>query len=161
RIVLLAVWAGLIVFGRARGRWVALLLVLTVAVSDQLCASVIKPFAGRLRPCEVLGGVHFWSDTEGWMTTPAQLARSYKSSFSFPSNHASNMTAAMLLLGLVYRKGLPWFLLVAGAVSYSRIYVGVHWPLDVAAGIATGATLATLAYLVHRRIGRRRWRTTE
>ena len=156
RVLLLLVWLAMLVFGGRRGRWAAVLLVLAVAASDQVCASVIKPLVGRLRPCEVLGQVHFWNDTHGWITTPAVVTGSFKSSFSFPSNHASNITAAMLLLGLVYRKALPWLLLVALTVSFSRVYTGVHWPLDVVAGMAVGAVLAWLAWLAFRRVMARR-----
>ncbi|MCK4538304.1 MAG: phosphatase PAP2 family protein [Candidatus Krumholzibacteria bacterium] len=146
RIVLVIVWVALVIFGKAKGRWAAFMMIPLVAASDQLCASLIKPLVGRMRPCEVLGNVHFWHGVEGWITTPAEVVRSYKSSFSFPSNHAANMTGAMVFLGLVYRKSLIYLLIVAFAVSYSRIYIGVHWPLDVLAGMAIGTTLAFLAW---------------
>jgi undecaprenyl-diphosphatase len=94
----------------------------------------------------VLGSVHFWNSDSGWITTPVNITRSYKSSYSFPSGHAANITASMLFLGLVYRKLLIPLILIAAIVSFSRIYVGVHWPLDVAAGIALGIFLAVLTY---------------
>ncbi|MBU8922897.1 MAG: phosphatase PAP2 family protein [Bacteroidales bacterium] len=146
RIVLVLVWVALMIFGKAKGRWAALMMIPLVAATDQLCASLIKPLVGRMRPCEVLGGVHLWHGIEGWITTPMEVVRSYKSSFSFPSNHAANMTGAMLFLGLVYRKSLIYLLVIAFAVSYSRIYIGVHWPLDVLAGMIIGASLAFLAW---------------
>lgn len=152
RYVLILVWALLVLFGRRKGRWAALMMIPLIAASDQLAASVIKPIVERMRPCEVLGGVHLWNGAEGWITTPAEVARSYKPSWSFPSNHATNITAGMLFLGLVYRRALPALLAVAALVSWSRIYVGVHWPLDVLAGMAIGAALGWLAYLVYRRI---------
>jgi undecaprenyl-diphosphatase len=146
RIILVIVWLALVIFGKAKGRWAALMMIPLVAATDQLCASLIKPLVGRMRPCEVLGSVHLWHGVEGWITTPAEVVRSYKSSFSFPSNHAANMTGAMLFLGLVYRKSLIYTLIVAFAVSYSRIYIGVHWPLDVLAGMTIGSILAFMAW---------------
>ncbi len=146
RIILIFVWIALILAGGPKGRWAALMMIPLIAASDQLCASVIKPIVARARPCQVLGGVHFWHGSEGWITTPAWITRSYKSSFSFPSNHAANMTAAMLFLGLVYRKWVISLAVIAIAVSYSRIYVGVHWTSDVIAGMAIGSALAWAAW---------------
>jgi undecaprenyl-diphosphatase len=147
RIVLLVVWAMLVLFGGTRGRWVALMLIPLVAATDQLSASVIKPLVGRSRPCEVLGSVHFWYGPEGWITTPAEVIRSYKSSFSFPSSHATNITGAMLFLGLAFRRTLWPLLFVAILVSYSRVYIGVHWTSDIIVGMALGALLGWLAWI--------------
>lgn len=148
RIVLLLVWAVLVLFGGNRGRWAALMLIPLVAATDQLSASVLKPLVGRSRPCEVLGNIHLWYGPEGWITTPAEVVRSYKSSFSFPSSHATNITGAMLFLGLVFRKTLLPLLIVAALVSWSRVYIGVHWTSDIIVGMAIGALLGWLAWIV-------------
>jgi undecaprenyl-diphosphatase len=148
RIWLLLVWSALVILGGQRGRWAALMLIPLVTASDQISSHLIKPLVGRIRPCEVLGGVHLWYGAEGWLTTPAEVLRSYKSSFSFPSSHAANITASMLFLGLVYRRWIAVLLAVAVLVSYSRIYIGVHWPSDAAVGMVIGALLAWPAYLV-------------
>jgi undecaprenyl-diphosphatase len=152
RIVLLVVWSLLVLFGGSRGRWAALMLIPLVAASDQLSSSVLKPLVARMRPCEVLGSVHLWYGPEGWIDTPAAVVRSYKSSFAFPSSHATNITASMLFLGLVYRRALVPLVIVALAVSYSRVYIGVHWPLDILAGMAIGALLAWPAYILYGRL---------
>lgn len=152
RIVLLLVWSALVLFGGKRGRWAALMLIPLVAASDQISSHLLKPLVQRMRPCEVLGSVHLWYGPEGWLTTPASVVRSYKSSFSFPSSHAANITASMLFLGLVYRRWLAPLLVIALAVSYSRIYIGVHWPSDAVAGIALGALLAWPGYIVYKKI---------
>jgi undecaprenyl-diphosphatase len=153
RIVLIVIWSLLVLAGGKRGRWAAFMLIPLVAASDQISSHLFKPLIERMRPCEVLGAVHLWYGPEGWITTPAEVARSYKSSFSFPSGHAANITASMLFLGLVYRRWLVPLAVVALAVSYSRVYIGVHWPSDVAAGIALGALLAWPAYVLFGKIG--------
>lgn len=155
RGVLLVVWSLLVFFGGTRGRWTALMLIPLVAASDQISSHLLKPLFQRMRPCEVLGNVHLWYGPEGWLTTPARVARSYKSSFSFPSSHAANITAAMLFLGLAYRRWLAPLLVVAVAVSYSRIYIGVHWPSDVLVGMALGGLLAWPAYIIYRKLSDR------
>jgi undecaprenyl-diphosphatase len=157
RILGAVVWLALIIRGGTRGRWAALLLIPLVAASDQLTSAVLKPLAGRLRPCEVLGNVHFWYQGNRWVWTPCEAAGGFKTSFGFPSSHAANVTASTLLLGLVYRKWVPCVgLSFAGLVSLSRVYTGVHWPSDVLAGIAIGAGLAGLAYLVFKRLTAKR-----
>lgn len=152
RIALILVWAALVLFGGNRGRWVALMLIPLVAATDQLSASVIKPLVGRSRPCEVLGSIHLWYGLEGWITTPAEVVRSYKSSFSFPSSHATNITGAMLFLGLAFRKTLLPLLIVAVLVSWSRVYIGVHWTSDIIVGMALGALLGWLAWTLFREL---------
>ncbi len=154
RILLLLVWAFLVFFGGTRGRWVALMLIPLVAATDQLSASVLKPIVGRSRPCDVLGSIHLWYGPKGWITTPAEVIRSYKSSFSFPSSHATNITGAMLFLGLAFRKTFWTMLFVALLVSYSRVYIGVHWTSDVLAGMALGALLGWLAWIAFKKIYR-------
>lgn len=153
RVFLILVWCWLVLFGKTKGRWAAFMLIPLVAASDQLTASVLKPLTERMRPCEVLGNVHFWYGENGWIWTPAEVVGGFKTSFSFPSTHASNITASMLFLSLVYRRWLPYICLsIAVLVSFSRIYNGVHWPSDVLGGMLTGAALAWAAYEIFKRV---------
>ena len=153
RIFALAAWVALMILGGSKGRWAALLLIPLVAASDQLTSSVLKPLTARLRPCEVLGNVHFWYEGNRWIWTPSEAVGGFKTSFGFPSSHAANFTASMLFLSLVYRRWVPYVCLpFAGLVSLSRIYTGVHWPSDVLVGIIIGAALAWLAYIGFKRL---------
>ncbi len=152
RAVVLLIWAGLILFGGTKGRWVGLFLIPLIVASDQISSHLLKPLFARTRPCEILGNVHLWYGSEGWIITPPQVIQSYKSSFSFPSSHAANITASMLFLALVYRRIAVPLLLLALLVSLSRIYIGVHWPGDVIAGMALGAILAVTTYLLFKKL---------
>jgi len=154
RLVVILIWCALVILGKTRGRWTAFMLIPVIVASDQLSSGVMKHLIERMRPCEVIGGVHLWYGPEGWITTAAEISRSYKPSFSFPSGHAANITASMLFLGLVYRRALAPLLAVALLVSFSRIYIGVHWPSDVLAGMALGAAIAILAYALFTRFYR-------
>lgn len=64
------------------------------------------------------------------------------SRFSFPSAHTATTAAATVFAPLV--PGLPWCS-VLGAMAFSRVYLGVHFPSDVAVGGLTGLLVGTLA----------------
>ncbi|MDZ4661550.1 MAG: phosphatase PAP2 family protein [Pseudomonadota bacterium] len=63
-------------------------------------------------------------------------------SYSFPSNHALNTAALAQNLAFYYPAAAPYFYLFALFMAYSRVYVGVHFPLDVIAGGIIGLLLA-------------------
>ena len=65
-------------------------------------------------------------------------------SHSFPSGHAATSFAcAATLAPFVGRRGALVLYVLAAAIAYSRVYVGVHYPLDVIAGAALGLVVAT------------------
>jgi undecaprenyl-diphosphatase len=71
---------------------------------------------------------------------------------SFPSGHASTGFAAATMLSFAFPRLAPLLLLLASAVAFSRVYVGVHYPLDVVGGAALGIAVASLLrWLVRRR----------
>ena len=73
---------------------------------------------------------------------------------SFPSGHASSSFASAVVLGHLVPP-LRWPLLaVAAAIAFSRVYVGVHYPLDVLAGALLGAAVATALLLLVRALQR-------
>lgn len=67
--------------------------------------------------------------------TPSQL--------SFPSAHATSTTAAAILMGRT--TGLPLPAVLVPPMALSRMLLGVHYPSDVACGIALGAVIAAIA----------------
>ena len=142
--VLIGLWLALVIWGGRRGRMAAMALVIAVALTDQISCSIIKPLVGRVRPCNAL--------------SPAQcrLLVGRSSAMSFPSAHAANSFAMATVASWRFSRFAPLFYLVAVAVAYSRVYVGVHYPLDSLAGAVLGALVGRLAiWLV---VGlRRRW----
>lgn len=124
----------LLVFGKKKGRITVILLVLGITLSDQTCNSLIKPLVGRIRPCNVLENIH--------------LLINCTKSYSFPSSHAMNMFTGVTLLSYSYRKIRVILFIMAILVSYSRIYVGVHYPFDVLAGAILGVFCAFIILIV-------------
>jgi undecaprenyl-diphosphatase len=61
---------------------------------------------------------------------------------SFPSGHAATSFAAATMLALAFPRLAPALLLLAAAVAFSRVYVGVHYPLDIVGGAVLGALIA-------------------
>jgi undecaprenyl-diphosphatase len=124
---------------KKRALVVLLLAGLTVALTDPVCARIIKPLFHRLRPCNP-------SD----LVEGGRFLLGYKTSFSFPSSHAMNMFGQALLFSFFYPRFAAWFFLFAAAIGYSRIYVGVHYPLDVLGGAFSGMACAALVYGAYR-----------
>lgn len=135
--------------GGVNGRWAALLLAVTVAVADPISSRVIKEAVARERPCRELHDVRLLVNCGGGK--------------SFPSSHAVNNFAALAVLFWFFRS-IPWiwwtWLGIAAAVSFSRIYVGVHYPFDVLGGaligLLIGAAVITLFELLRTAINNRR-----
>jgi undecaprenyl-diphosphatase len=137
-----AIPAALLLIGalhlRGRRGWIgALVLALTITVADQTSAKILKPAFHRARPSVALAD--------------AAPLFGRKGSDSFPSVHATNSFAAALVLDAVFPGGRVAFFLVAGLVSYSRVYVGDHWPSDVLAGAILGSCVGWFGRWGYRR----------
>jgi undecaprenyl-diphosphatase len=70
---------------------------------------------------------------------------------SFPSGHAATSFACATVLTALVPRAAPAFYVLALAIGYSRVYVGVHWPLDVVGGAVLGVATALLLLAVTRR----------
>ena len=130
RVLYAAILAILLIFGRERMVWVAVFSLVVVVLTDQSSSTWIKPWLERLRPCKVMT-VH--------------LLVNCGVGYSFPSSHAANLFGQALFYGLLYRKYMPYALLAAFLVGISRVFVGVHYPLDVLGGMILGGAEGALA----------------
>ncbi|MCK9206253.1 MAG: phosphatase PAP2 family protein [Salinivirgaceae bacterium] len=122
--------------------WVPLLfVVLLITLSDQISVHLFKDTVQRYRPChnlELRDSLHL-------------LEGACKGKYGFVSSHAANTFALATFLLLLFRKRWTILLLFwALLVSYSRVYLGVHYPSDVAVGALLGMLLAFIVFRFYR-----------
>ena len=94
---------------------------------------ILKNLVARIRPYDVLEEL--------------LLITKRPSDLSFPSGHAGACfaVASVLFLCLPRRLGIP-ALVTAGLISFSRLYVGAHYPTDVLGGMLVGCVTGWIAY---------------
>lgn len=130
-------------FGLKRTGLILALTLLMILCTDQI-TNVFKNYFQRPRPC-------FTEEFQGIMRTVGCDGRGR---FGFTSAHASNHFGMALFLGMILRQKYKWILglllIWAAFISYSRIYLGVHFPLDVFCGAILGLILSGLNYKLYR-----------
>ena len=119
----------LTVFCGKKGRITILVLVFAVGSSDAICAQIIKPWVGRIRPS------HEFNEF-------INLLVSKGGKWSFPSNHAANSFAFATVLSYFFEQKKVVLYTLAFIIAFSRVYVGVHYPLDIIFGAVVGYILS-------------------
>lgn len=112
---------------------------LIILAADQTCASLIRPEIGRLRPANL----------NNPLSSFVHVVNGYRGGrYGFPSCHAANTFALAVFMSLVIRH--KWFTVMmfslAFIVSYSRMYLGVHYFGDLFCGATIGSLFAVLFY---------------
>ena len=122
--------------------WIFLAVGIVVLCSDQLSAHVCKPLFQRLRPC-------YNADFQDLIYLPKGLAGG---KYGFVSSHAANTFAVAAFLTPALRKGRSWIGIVlylwAFISSYSRIYMGYHYPGDILCGAILGILVGLILWKV-------------
>ena len=123
------------------------MIVMAVGLADFIASGILKDLVARPRPSRV-------PELEGVL----HIVNGYRSGqYGFVSSHAANTMACGLLFALIWRKKIATIglMLWVAMNCYSRMYLGVHYPLDIIGGLVVGALVAVAAYgallaVVHR-----------
>lgn len=118
-------------------------MALTITIADQVGASIIRPIVERLRP----------SNPENPISEVVHIVNNYRSGrYGFPSCHAANTFGLAFFVCFLFRqRWLTAFLMFWAVVTcYSRVYLGLHYPGDLLAGMILGLISASIVYLIMR-----------
>lgn len=115
---------------------------LVITLADQISSGICKPFFQRFRPTQ---------DPE--IMYMIDVVNGYRGGrYGFISSHAANTFGVAVFVSLLIRNKWLTFMLVSWAVlnSYSRIYLGVHYPGDILFGTLNGCIVGVIIYLIYR-----------
>jgi len=134
-------------FGWKVWPWVAFFII-TIALTDQISANLIKNLVQRTRPC----------NDENFMINVHTLLGGCSSSFSFPSSHATNHFGMAWFIYLTLKKYFKtWsylFFFWAATIAYGQVYIGIHYPTDVLGGALLGSLIGVItATVFNKKIG--------
>lgn len=119
---------------------------LAIALTDQTCATLIRPYVERLRP----------SNLDNPLSQFTHIVNGYRGgAYGFPSCHAANSFALATFMALIFRHATfgPTIFNWALLNSLSRISLGVHYPGDLFVGALIGAAFGWLCYKGVERFG--------
>lgn len=132
----------LVFFGASRPRNAliyVMALVAAICLTDQICATLIRPAVERLRPSNVENAIsQFTYVVNGYRGGP----------YGFPSCHAANSFALATFIALYVRRRSFTVFIMGWALfnCYTRIYLGVHYPGDILVGAIIGSCFGALCY---------------
>ena len=113
---------------------------LAVGAADFIASGILKELVARPRPTRV-------PELEGVL----HLVNGYRSGrYGFVSSHAANTMVCALLFSMIWRNKIATvgLMLWVAATCYSRMYLGVHYPLDILGGLMVGCLVAMTAYVL-------------
>lgn len=125
---------------KVKAWWWIIFFLVTVALTDMTGTRIFKYGFERIRPCN-----------NPDVLTQLRLLVSCPGGYSFISNHAANHFGMATFLFITFRhlfKNWMWLsFLWAGSIGYAQVYVGVHYPSDIAGGMALGLIFGTFTGL--------------
>lgn len=135
----------LIVKDFRREWWVPMIgIIVTIVLADQITTSIMKPYFARLRPSQepsLQGIIHLVRDRNGDIYTGGL--------YGFASSHAANTFGTAVFFTLLFRsrhRWITWLFLWAAAMTYTRIYLGAHYPGDILVGAIVGALSGVVGF---------------
>ena len=126
---------------RWQGIYLVLGIALTITFADQFTSRFMKPFFARFRPShqpELEGLIHIVNGYKGGL-------------YGFASSHAANSFGVSLFMYMMTRDRISWIWVMfvwAAIFSYTRIYLGVHYPGDILVGALVGMLMGYLCSIL-------------
>lgn len=124
---------------KSKGFFILLFVGLVITLGDQISSALLKPLVGRLRPSHerhLEGILHIVNNYKGGL-------------YSFVSSHATNSFSVATMLWLLLGKQYRWISIFFGwavIFSFTRVYLGVHYPADIIAGAILGILISLSVY---------------
>lgn len=109
-------------------------VILTLIISTLIGEGIIKHIVRRARPCSYKESMHLLIDKP--------------LSYSFPSGHTLSSFAVAEVLSAYFEQFRIIFLAIAFLIALSRIYLYVHYPTDVIAGIIIGIVCSKIVFII-------------
>ncbi|MFW6224597.1 MAG: phosphatase PAP2 family protein [Bacteroidota bacterium] len=130
-------------FKKKEGFILLFFIALVITLTDQTSVKLFKDVFERLRPChapDLAGLVHIVNNKCGGQ-------------YGFVSSHASNAFGLAIFMTMLLKQHIRWIgwpmILWAAIVSYSRVYLGVHYPLDILGGALLGIFWGLVIYYLY------------
>ncbi len=112
----------------------------SVIVADFITSSIMKPYFERLRPCQ-----------DNSMLDLINIVSGCGKKFSFASSHASTTFSLATIFFYITRGDIKLLFLWSLLIGYSRIYLGVHYFLDVIIGFLVGFLTSMVIYRISKK----------
>lgn len=122
-------------------RPIGIIAAVSLLVSACICNVILKPVVNRTRPYVAIEGL--------------ELITKIPYDSSFPSGHSNASFAVACAVTWCLSKNKKWIgvilIVVAALIAFSRLYVGVHYPTDVIAGVVLGTSSSIFVFLLLRK----------
>lgn len=135
--------------------WIVLSgITIAILLTDRITSGFMKPYFARLRPSRepsLEGLVHLVNDYTG-------------GTYGFASSHAANTFATAMFFWLIFRQKFTWLwtlFIWATVMTYTRLYLGVHYPGDILVGLSIGLLCGWIGFKAQQYIWQLKYKSAQ